>query len=73
MAAVDSGLGGKFFVKELYSAKRTVDNFKNLILIIHSIEDETVPFSMAKKIYSCSNQPTVSGELITQKIVELLK
>lgn len=87
MAAVDSGLGGRIFVKELYSAKRTVDNFKKPILIIHSIEDETVPFSMAKKIYSCANQPKVlleikgkhldgptnSAELITEKIKEILK
>ncbi len=87
MAAVDSGLGGRIFVKEIYSAKRTVDNFKKPILIIHSIEDETVPFSMGKKIFAAANQPkvlleikgkhldgpTVSGELITQKIVEMLK
>lgn len=87
MAAFDSGLGGRIFVKELYSAKRTVDNFKKPILIIHSTEDETVPFSMGKKIYSCANEPkvlleikgkhldgpNVSGELITQKIVEMLK
>lgn len=87
MAAVGSGLGGRIFVKEIYSAKRTVDNFKKPILIIHSTEDETVPFSMAKKIYSSANHPkvmleikgkhlegpTVSGELITQKIVEMLK
>lgn len=87
MAAFDSGLGGRIFVKELYSAKRTVDNFKKPILIIHSTEDETVPFSMAKKIYSCANQPKVlleikgkhlegptnSTELITEKIKEILK
>lgn len=87
MAAVDSGLGGRIFVKEIYSAKRTVDNFKKPILIIHSTEDETVPFSMAKKIYSCANQPKVlleikgkhlegptnSAELITEKIKEILK
>ncbi len=87
MAAVDSGLGGRIFVKEIYSAKRTVDNFKKPILIIHSTEDETVPFSMGKKIFSAANQPkvmleikgkhldgpTVSGEIITQKIKEMLK
>lgn len=87
MAAVDSGLGGRIFVKEIYSAKRTVDNFKKPILIIHSTEDETVPFSLGKKIFAAANQPkilleikgkhldgpTVSGELITQKIVEMLK
>jgi len=87
MAAVGSGLGGRIFVKEIYSAKRTVDNFKKPILIIHSTEDETVPFSMGEKIFAAANQPkvlfeikgkhldgpTVSGELITQKIVEMLK
>ncbi len=87
MAAVDSGLGGRIFVKEIYSAKRTVDNFRKPVLIIHSTEDETVPFSMGKKIFSAANQPkvmleikgkhldgpTVSGEMITQKIKEMLK
>ena len=87
IAAHGSGLGGRIFVKEIYSAKRTVDNFRKPVLIIHSTEDETVPFSMGKKIFSAANQPkflleikgkhldgsNVSGEIITQKIEEMLK
>ena len=63
MAAVDSGLGGRIFVKEIYSAKRTVKGFKKPILIIHSKDDEVVPFSMGKTIFSNANEPKVMLEI----------
>ena len=38
-------------------AKKYVKDFKKPILIIHSTEDETIPFKMAKKLYENANEP----------------
>jgi esterase/lipase len=56
--ACDSvGFWGKILVRAEYSAAESVRDFHKPILIIHSREDEVVPFKFGKKIYDNANQP----------------
>lgn len=63
IAAHDSGLGGRIFVKELYSAEKAVKNLKKPILVIHSKEDEVVPFAQGQRIFSCATGPKLFFEI----------
>jgi len=40
-----------------YSSKRIIKNVKIPVLIIHSTEDEVVPFRMGEKVYKNANEP----------------
>ena len=40
-----------------YSSKRIIKKVKIPVLIIHSTEDETVPFRMGEKVYNNANEP----------------
>ncbi|MCD6010884.1 MAG: hydrolase or acyltransferase, alpha/beta fold family [Flavipsychrobacter sp.] len=44
-------------VKEQYSAFRSIRQFHKPVLVIHSTEDESIPFWMGKKIYDNANNP----------------
>lgn len=48
---------GKIFVKQGYSALKSIKNYHKPLLVIHSTEDKTVPISMGNKIYTNANQP----------------
>lgn len=48
---------GKAFVKEMYSAKDSIRLFHKPVLIIHSTEDEVIPFYMGKTLYENANEP----------------
>ena len=48
---------GKIFVKQGYSATKSIQNFYKPLLVIHSTEDKTIPFFMGKKIYEHANVP----------------
>lgn len=48
---------GKIFVKQGYSAVKSIKEFHKPVLIIHSTQDEVVPFEMGKKIYDAANLP----------------
>ncbi len=48
---------GKIFVKQGYSALKSIPAYHKPLLVIHSTEDETIPFFMGKKIYDAANQP----------------
>ena len=63
MAAHDSGLGGRIFVKELYSSEKSVTKIKKPVLIIHSNEDEVVPFKHGQRIFSLANEPKAFLEI----------
>jgi hypothetical protein len=54
-----AGLGfiGRLSTCEKYSAKKEIKNYHKPVLIIHSAEDEVVPFSMGKKLYEKANEP----------------
>ncbi len=87
IAKNDSGLGGYIFVKEMYSAKNTIKKITRPVLVIHSKDDDVIPYWMGKKIYENANQPKtfmeingkhlegpkLVGKEISDKISEILK
>jgi len=48
---------GRIFVKQSYSALRSIKEFRKPLLVIHSSEDKVIPISMGKKIFSRANSP----------------
>ncbi|HWZ36277.1 MAG TPA: alpha/beta hydrolase, partial [Mucilaginibacter sp.] len=40
-----------------YSAKRSIQQYHKPVLIIHSTEDEVIPFSQGQKLFAKANQP----------------
>jgi len=46
-----------------YSSKRIIKKVKIPVLIIHSTEDETVPFRMGEKVFNNANQPKEFWEI----------
>jgi fermentation-respiration switch protein FrsA (DUF1100 family) len=48
---------GRIFVKQSYSAIKSIKKFHKPVLIIHSTEDEIIPFYMGKKIFTAANIP----------------
>lgn len=48
---------GKIFVKQGYSAVKSIKDFHKPVLVIHSTEDEMIPFYMGKKIFDNANEP----------------
>jgi len=46
-------------VRDGYSAKRSIKDYKKPLLVIHSTVDETVPFYMGKRIYKKAKSSTV--------------
>ncbi|MHB8403344.1 MAG: alpha/beta hydrolase [Bacteroidia bacterium] len=48
---------GRMIVKQGYCAYKSIKDFHKPLLIIHSTEDETIPFSMGKKIFNAANAP----------------
>lgn len=59
IVAKRSGLGflAKLMVEEKYSGLEAVQEYKKPLLIIHSTNDEVVPFSMGQKLFKYANQP----------------
>lgn len=58
-----AGFLGPLFVREQYSAKDSIANFHKPVLIIHSTEDEVVPFKMGKELYDMANEPKIFYEI----------
>lgn len=57
MAAEFTGFLGRILVAEQYNGFKALRNYHKPVLIIHSTEDETVPFKMGKKLFENANQP----------------
>ncbi|MBD3637100.1 MAG: alpha/beta hydrolase [Crocinitomicaceae bacterium] len=57
IAAKRAWILARIFVAEKYSAKKTIQKLHKPVLIIHSREDETIPFKMGEKLYEKANQP----------------
>lgn len=57
IAATLAGFVGRMLVQEKYSAKKFIQDFHKPVLIIHSTEDETVPFKLGKKLFEVANEP----------------
>jgi hypothetical protein len=57
IAAKTAGFFGRMLVSEKYSAYKSIQNYKKPVLVIHSTEDETIPFELGQKIYANANEP----------------
>jgi alpha-beta hydrolase superfamily lysophospholipase len=63
IAAVGAKFLGRIFVKEQYSALKSIPKFHKPVLIIHSKEDEVIPIKLGKKLFDAANQPKVFYEI----------
>lgn len=57
IAARDFKFLGRIFVKEGYSAKDSIPLFSKPVLVIHSTEDETIPYKHGVKLYEKASEP----------------
>lgn len=48
---------GQVFTREKYSSKQALPEFHKPLLIIHSTEDETIPYKYGVKLFEIANQP----------------
>lgn len=55
IAEQSAGFLGKTLVSEKYSAVESIKSFKKPLLVIHSTEDQVIPFEMGQKIYNNAN------------------
>ena len=63
IAADKGGIFGRLFISEKYSAVESIASFKKPVLIIHSKEDEVVPFEMGGKLFQAANEPKLFYEI----------
>ena len=54
---------GNIFIQEMYSGKREIKNFSKPVLIIHSTEDQTIPFKHGQRLFKKANQPKTFFEI----------
>lgn len=47
----------RIFVKEMYSGKKAIPELEKPLLIVHSINDKTVPFSNGAEMYRHASEP----------------
>ena len=57
VAAERAWIFGRLLVSEKYSAKESIKNYKKPVLIIHSSEDDVIPFEMGQTIFNNANAP----------------
>ncbi|MDG1331887.1 MAG: alpha/beta hydrolase [Crocinitomicaceae bacterium] len=48
---------GRIFTREMYSAEKNIVDFKKPILIIHSTEDERIPYDQGERLFELANEP----------------
>lgn len=57
IAAASVPVLGRIFTREMYSAEKNIVHFKKPILIIHSTEDERIPYEQGERLYELANEP----------------
>ncbi|MBK8874413.1 MAG: alpha/beta fold hydrolase [Bacteroidetes bacterium] len=57
IASKTAGIFGRILVSEKYSAFKSIQEYKKPVLVIHSTEDEIIPFKMGQKIFENANAP----------------
>ena len=57
------GFIARLLVREGYCAKKAIRNYHKPLLVVHSTEDEIVPYSMGQKIYANANAPKTFYEI----------
>ncbi len=63
IAAQKAGIFGRILVSEKYSATQSIRKYKKPLLVIHSSEDEVIPFKMGQKIFKNANTTKVFYEI----------
>lgn len=58
-----AGIIARILVSEQYSATRSIRAFHKPVLVIHSPEDEMIPYRMGRKIYAVANMPKTFYEI----------
>lgn len=48
---------GRVCVKQGYCATKSIKQFHKPVLVIHSTEDATIPYTMGQKIFAAANEP----------------
>lgn len=57
IAAKIAGFPGRILVREKYSAVKSIRDVNKPVLVIHSTEDEAIPFKQGQKIFARANEP----------------
>lgn len=57
IAEHSAGFLGKTFVAEKYSAVESIKKFNKPLLVLHSKEDQIIPFEMGQKLFNNANAP----------------
>ncbi|MDZ7777692.1 MAG: alpha/beta hydrolase [Bacteroidales bacterium] len=57
IATERSGFIAKLLVAEKYSGLKAVQEYNGPVMIIHSTNDEVVPFSMGERLFKYANDP----------------
>ncbi len=48
---------GRIFTREMYSAKKSLPEFTQPVLVIHSTEDQTIPYKEGVVLFEAANEP----------------
>ena len=57
IGANTAGFIARILIAEKYSAKKALKEFKKPVLIIHSTEDNIIPYGMGEKLFEVANEP----------------
>jgi len=57
IAAETAGIFGRIFVAEKYSGLKSIKEFNKPVLVIHSTEDQVIPFELGEKLFAAANEP----------------
>jgi pimeloyl-ACP methyl ester carboxylesterase len=55
--AFKPGFIAKMMIREYYNGLKNIKKLKIPVMVIHSINDETIPFFMGEKLYKAANSP----------------
>lgn len=57
IGAKSAGFIARILIAEKYSAKKALKQFKKPVLIIHSTEDNIIPYRMGEQLFEVANEP----------------
>jgi alpha-beta hydrolase superfamily lysophospholipase len=57
IGANTAGFIARILIAEKYSAKKAIKQFKKPVLIIHSTEDNVIPYRMGEQLFEVANEP----------------
>lgn len=55
--AFKPGFIAKMMIREFYNGLKNIKKLKIPLMVIHSINDETIPYEMGEKLYQAANSP----------------